>query len=284
MIIHTAKNSYLIIGYIKKETQSELCLCENTENHRRCLMIRIMDLDLIYGSAGFLYEQAGNRNFTDFEECTVDEQDLLAIFTYPQGQILEEKLSGEYTGIAERLDIVRNILERFILQNVPAYFAARCMRPGGVWIKRSGEVSFLYDVTGAERGTDFGIREVSAALCSLQERLFSEELKRETVPELKKFLMELQEDSFSDYMELYRRFQEVRQALLELSQETLTMPKTWIFRAWDRVKSFFKPVKKLAAVVLLVVVLVYMMWTIQTASQPAVSMDLLEKIGTLDIP
>ena len=284
MIIHTARNSYLIIGYIKKETQSELCLCENTENYRRCLVIRIMDLDLIYGSAGFLYEQAGNRTFTDFEECTVYKEDLLAVFAYPQGQVMEEKLSGEYTGIAERLDVVRNILEKFILQNIPAYFAARCLRPGGVWIKRSGEVSFLYDVTGAERGADFSMREVSAALCSLLERLFSEELRKETVPDLKKFLKELQEDSFSDYMELYRRFQEIRQALLELPQETFVIPKTWIFRGWDRIKSFFKPVKKLAAVVLLVVVLVYMMWTIQTASQPAVSMDLLDYIGTLDIP
>lgn len=284
MIIHTARNSYLMIGYMEQGARSELCLCENTESGRRCLMARIMDPDLIHGSAGFLYEQAGNSAFTDFVECAVSEENLLAIFAYPQGQCLEEKLFEEYVGAAERLDIVKNVLERLILQNIPAYFAARCLRPGGVWAKRSGEVFFLYDVAGAERGADFGMREVSAAFCSLLERLFAEELKKEAVPDLKKFLAELQEDSFSDYMELYRRFQEIQQALLELPQEALFMPKTWIFRVWDRMKRYFKPLKKLAALVLFIAALVYMVWTIRTASQPAVSMDLLDQIGTLDIP
>lgn len=284
MIIHTARNSYLMIGYIEQGIQSELCLCENIENYRKCLMVRIMDPDRIHDSVGFLYGQAGNRDFTDFEECMVEEENLLAVFAYPQGQILEEKLSGEYMGIAERLDVVKNILERFILQNIPAYFAARCLRPGGVWVQRNGEVSFLYDVAGVERGADFGMREVSAALCGLLERLFSVELKNETVPDLKEFLKELEEDSFLDYMELYRRFQEIKQAILELPQETLSMPKTWIFRVWDRVKRSLKPLKKLFALVLFIVALAYMVWTIQTASQPAASMDLFDQIGTLDIP
>lgn len=284
MIIRTARNAYLMIGYIEQGVQSELCLCENIEDHRRFLMARIMDPEQIRGSVGFFYEQAENWAFTDFEECTVDGEDLLTIFVYPQGQVLEEKLSGEYTGIVERLDVVKNILERFILQNIPAYFAARCLRPGGVWVKRSGEVSFLYDVAGAERGADFGMREVSASLCSLLERVFSGELKKETVPELKKFLKELQEDSFSDYMELYRRFQEVQKVLLELPQEALVLPKTWIFRVWDRVKKFFKPLKKLVALALFIAALAYMVWTLQAASQPAASMNVLEQIGTLDIP
>lgn len=284
MIIRTARNSYLVIGYIEQGIQNELCLCENTENDKRCLLVRIMDPDQIHSSVSFLYEQDGNQAFTDFVECAVYEENLLAVFAYPQGQVLEEKLSVEYTGVAERLDVAKNILERFILQNIPAYFAARCLRPGGVWVKRNGEVSFLYDVSGVERGADFGMREVSAALCGLLERLFSVELKKETVLELQKFLKELQEDSFSDYIELYRRFLEIQQALLELPEEALATPKTWIFRVWDKVKRSFKPLKKLFAVVLFIVALAYMVWTIRTSAQPAASMDLLDHIGTLDIP
>lgn len=283
MIIHTARNSYLMIGYMERGAKSELCLCENALSHRRCLMVRIMDQDLIHGSVRFLYGQAENRAFTDFVECTVSEEKLLAIFEYPQGQCLKEMLPSEYMGVAERLDIVKNTLERIILQNLPPYFAARCMRPGGVWVKRSGEVSFLYDVTGVERGTDFGMREVSAAFGGLLERVFDGELKRETVPELKKFLIELHENLFSDYMEIYRRFCEVRLAFLELSQEAFAMPNTWIFQLWDRVKKYFKPLKKLAALILFIVALAYMVWTIRTASEPAVSMNVLDQIGTLDI-
>lgn len=283
MIIHTARNSYLMIGYMERGAKSEMCLCENVLSHRRCLMVRLTDQDLIRGSVGFLYGQSENRAFTDFVECTVSEEKLLAIFDYPQGQCLKERLSGEYMGLAERLDIVKNAIERLILQNIPAYFAARCLRPDGVWAKRSGEVSFLYDVTGVERGADFGMREVSAAFGGLLERVFGEELKMETVMELKNFLTELHEDSFSDYMEMYRRFCEVRQVLLELPQEAFATPKTWIFRLWDRVKKYFKPLKKLAALILFIAALAYMVWTIQTAAEPAVSMKVLEQIGTLDI-
>lgn len=283
MIIRTAGNSYRMIGYLEQRAEYELCLCENMENHRRCLLVRIMNPEQIRDSVGFLYEQAGKRAFTDFEECAVDGEDLLAVFTYPQGQTLEEKLSGEYTGMAERLDIVKHILERLILQDMAAWFAARILRPGGVWVTRSGEVSFLYDAVKAGKGKDFGMKEVSAALCGLLEHVFSEELRKETVPELETFLWELDEDSFADYVRLYSRFLEVQNNLLKLPQETLDMPKTWIFRVWDRVKRLFGPLKRLAALVLLIAALAYMVWTVQTAFQPAASMDLLDQIGTLDI-
>lgn len=284
MIIRTAKNSYRMIGYMEQGAGSELCLCENTENHKRYLLARIMDREQIRDSVGFLYEQAGNRAFTDFEECAVDGEDLLAVFAYPQGQTLEERLSSEYMGMAERLDIVRHVLERLILQDMAAWFAARCLRPGGVWVARNGEVSFLYDAAGVGQGRSFAMKEVSAALCGLLERVFSEELKKETVSELEMFLRELEEDSFADYVKLYGRFREVQDDLLKLPQEAFAMPKTWIFRVWDRVKRLFGPLKRLAALALLIAVLVYMVWTVQTASRPAASMDLLDRIGTLDIP
>lgn len=283
MIVHTSKNSYLVIGYVDQEIKKELSLCENIESHRRYLMVRFRDPDLIRSCVGFFYEQAENRDFTDFEECAVDGEDLLVFFAYPKGQPLEKKLSAEYMGMEERLAIVKNILEKWILQDMPAYFAARSLRIGGIWVERSLAVTFLYDITGAERGMEFGMAEVSASLYNLLDRMFSEELKKETVPELKKFRKELQENIFSDYVQLYRRFQEVQTALMNLSEESLVMPKTWIFRVWDRVKKTIRPFKKLVAWMLLVAALVYMMWTIRTSSNPAASMEVLEQIGTLDI-
>lgn len=268
---------------MEQGAQSETYLCEDTEDRAKRLMVRIMSPELIRGCVGFLYGQAQSQSFTDFEECAVDGEDLLAVFAWPKGQTLEEKLSGEYTGMAERLEIVGGILEKFILQDMAAYFAARCLRPGAVWVTRSGEVSFLYDLAGAERGADFGMQEVSAALGDLLERVFAEELKKETVPELERFLGELDEDSFGEYVGIYRRFREVGEALASLPQEAFSMPKTWIFRAWDRIKMTFKPLKRLAALALLVAALIYMAWTIRGASQPAASMNLLERIGTLDI-
>lgn len=283
MIIRTAQNSYLMIGYMEQEAGRETCLCENMRDRRKVLMVRMKDPELIRGCAGFLYRQARVSGFTDLEECAVDGEDLLAVFAFPRGQVLEERLSGEYMGMEERLNITGNILERIILQDMGAYFAARCIRPGGVWVTRSGEVSFLYDLAGAEWSADFCMREVSAAVAGLLERVFSGELKKETVPDLMGFLRELSEDSFSEYVELYRRFQEIREEVLRLPGETLAMPKTWIFQVWDKIKRLFKPLKRLLALALLAAALLYMAHTIRTASQPAASMDLLEQIGTLDI-
>ena len=283
MIVRTSKNEYLMIGYIGQDRQRETCLCENTADHRRRIMIRLTDPSLIREAVEFFYEQAENRAFTDFEECAVDGEDLLLIFAYPQGEPLEKKLGGEYTGLPERLAIGKHILERIILQNMPPYFACRCLKREAVWVKRSLDVSFYYDTAGAERGKDFGMAEVQEVFSSLLAWMFAGELGKKTVPPLEGFLRELTEDSFGDYMGLFRRYEEIREELLALPPEALVMPKTWIFRLWDRIRPLFKPLKKILALALLAVALVYMVWTIRLSSEPAASMKLIEQIGTLQI-
>ena len=213
----------------------------------------------------------------------MDGETLLLVFAYPQGEELQKKLSGEYTGLPERLAIVKNILERIILQGMPCYFACRCLKKEAIRVKRSLDVSFFYDTAGAERGKDFGMKEVQEVFAGLLAWIFEEELRKKTVSPLEEFLEELTQSLFEDYMELYRRFEEVREQLLALPPEELAMPKTWIFRFWDRLKKIFKPLKKLIALVLLIAALVYMIWTIRTASEPAASMQLMNQIGTLNI-
>lgn len=246
-------------------------------------MVRIKDPVLIRESLGFFCRQAENRAFTDFEECAVDKEELLLIFADPQGEPLEKKLTGEYTGLPERLTIGKHILERMILQNIPPYFACRFLKKEAVWVKRSLDVSFYYDTAGAERGEDFGMGEVREMLSRLLAWMFAKELDKKMLAPMERFLEELSGNALTDYIGIYRRFEEVREEILALPPEAFVMPKTWIFRLWDRIRRLFKPLKKILALALLVVALAYMIWTIRLSSEPAASMDLIRQIGSLQI-
>lgn len=284
MIVRTSRNAYLVIGYKGQEGENETCLCENMSDRRRCLMIRIKDEALIRACVGFFYEQADSRTFTDFEECTTDEDSLLLIFSSPQGQPLTEMLGNEYSGLEERARIMENVLEKIIIQDMAPCFAVACLQPAAVWVKRNLEVSFLYSIAGAEQGKDLGMRKVQESLRRLLQTVFEEELKKETIPPMEAFLKRLEKEAFPDYMELYRQFREAEEKMLALPEEALMVPRTFLFRLWDRIKRLFGPLKTILALALLMVTLVYMIWTIQTASLPSASMELINQIGTLDIP
>lgn len=284
MIVRTSRNAYLVIGYKGQEGENETCLCENMSDRRRCLMIRIKDEALIRACVGFFYEQADSRTFTDFEECTTDEDSLLLIFSAPQGQPLTEMLGNEYSGLEERARIMENVLEKIIIQDMAPCFAVACLQPAAVWVKRNLEVSFLYSIAGAEQGKDLGMRKVQESLRRLLQTVFEEELKKETIPPMEAFLKRLEKEAFPDYMELYRQFREAEEKMLALPEEALMVPRTFLFRLWDRIKRLFGPLKTILALALLMVTLVYMIWTIQTASLPSATMELINQIGTLDIP
>lgn len=283
MIVRTSRNAYLVIGYKGWEGKTETCLCENMSDRRRCLMIRIKDDALIRASVGFLYEQADDRTFTDLEECTTDEDSLLLIFSSPQGQPLKEKLKEEYSSLEERVKIVENVLEKIILQDMAPYFAVGCLQLRDIWVRRNLEASFHYHVVGVERAMDFGMREVQESFRTLLAAIFDAELKKETISPMETFLKRLEQEAFTDYIGLYRQFKEAAGQVLLLPGEELQVPKTWIFRLWDRIKRIFKPLKTIVALALLLVALTYMIWTIRTAAMPAASMELIYRIGTLDI-
>lgn len=283
MIIQTVKKAYLVIGYLEQDGQKEVCLCENTVDHSRCLIIRIKDQQLIFAAVEFLYEQVANEAFVDFQDCFVSGESLLLVFSSFEGQELEQKLVSEYSSLEERLEIIKKVLERIILLDMPCYFASHCLELKQVFVNRSLDVSFRYEIADLAQSRIYSMKEVQSRLRELTEFVFKEELKKEVVRPMADFLDMLEKSRCDGYLELYRGFLHTREQVLALSKQELETPKTWIFRMWERIRKLFKPLKKIIVIGVLAAGLFYMLWTIDHASKPASSAKVVEQIGTLKL-
>ncbi|MDR1772058.1 MAG: hypothetical protein LBS02_15690 [Hungatella sp.] len=283
MIIQTVKKKYLVIGYLEKDGQKETFLCENVADHSRCLIIRIKDQQLISAVVEFLYEQAANEAFTDFKDCFVSEESLALVFSHCEGQELDRKIGGEYSGLEERLEIVKKALERIILLDMPLFFACRCLRVQNIFVKRSLDVSFCYSIDGIAQNNACSMKEVQDCLREVMEFVFKEELKKEVIRPMEVFLDVLSQKQYDGYLELYRSFLFAKDQVLALSKQELEVPKTWIFRMWDKVRKLFKPMKRILVIAVLIAGLLYMLWTIDSMSKPASSSKVVDQIGTLKI-
>ncbi len=286
MVITTFGQVYLIVSHLGHGGWGESFLAERASGHRRCLLIRIKNEAVIKQTAAFFYSQADNRAFTDFEECAVDNEALLLVFSWPSGQSLEEKLGKEHCTVPERLAIARKALERVILQDMSFYFAACCLDVGNIYVTRGLDVSFLYRAEGAEGAGEAdkaAMREVKESFGRLLAFLFTKELEKGAMRPLADFIRGLDGIEAEGYLGLYRYFQAMQEEVMALSEEELAAPGTWVFRAWGKVTKCFRPLKRIAAFVLLAAGLVYMVWGVSDARRPAPEARVLESIGTLEI-
>ncbi len=283
MIIQTVKKTYLVIGYLEQDGQKEICLCENTVDRSRCLIIRIKDQQLILAAVEFLYEQVANEAFSDFQDCFVSEESLLLVFSCYEGQDLEQKIQSEYSSLEERLEIIKKILERIILMGMPLYFASHCMELKNVFVSRSLHVSFRYEITDMGQSRLYSMIEVQSRLRKLMEFVFQDELKKEVIKPVADFQDALESRLYDGYLELYRGFLHTREQVLALSKQDMEIPKTWLFRMWERIRKLLKPLKKIIVIGILAAGLLYMLWTIDYASKPASSARIVDQIGTLKL-
>lgn len=283
MVIQSVKASYLVIGYLAEDPQTVSYLCENTANHRRVRIIRIKNPQIFGAAMEFLYEQAANEAFVDFQDCFVSEEDLLLVFTYEQGQALTQKLQNEYCSLEERMEIMKQILEQIILLNMPYYYACWCLRPEHIFVKRSLDISFQYEITDLVNCRVDTMKTVEACFKQLNAVVFQKELKQAVIKPMADFQAVLGQNFHSSYVELYRHFLSVRTAILELSQGDLIKPKTWPFRLGERIKKTVKPLKQIITLVILAAGLFYMLWTIDQSTKPAASVQVIDQIGPLKI-
>lgn len=283
MVIQTAKKQYPVIGYLEQDGQRDVFLCENIDRQSRCLLVRIKDQRLISAAVEFLYEQAANQAFTDFQDCFVNGEALALVFACPKGQELEEKLKGEYSSLNERLEIVKKTLERLILLDMPCFFACRSLEASNLFVTRSLDISFRYDLEGIENNRAYSMKDVQACFKETAKLVFKEELKKEVIPPMEVFLELLSQKEYSGYLELYRSFLFTEEQVLALSKQELEIPKTWLFRLWDRIKKWLKSLKRILVVGVLLAGLLYMLWTLDRLSKPAASAKVVNQIGTLKI-
>lgn len=283
MIIQSLEKEYTVINYVFSDDNVERYICKEDTGSRKYIVLRIKNRMWIRKTTKFLMQQMENQYFTDFVSCFFSEESLYVVMNDAQGISLEKKLEDEKCCLQERIQIGRNILERIMILSMPEYFLQDCLKPEAIILSPALEVNFRYELSEISEYDNFHFLLVQNKLGDLFEILFSEELKKGVLPPGKRFCNSLKKGKYQNIIEIYAAYESMTKAVQDLPPETLILPKTWSFRIWDRVRKYFRPLRKIGALLLMLLAIVFLLYSIQKSMQEEGEVQVFQSIGTLEI-
>lgn len=283
MLIESLDKSYTVIRYCHSGENWERYICRDNETHRNYTVVRIKNRDWISHVMEFSLGEMENKKFSDFESCFVTSDGLHLVLAFTDGLTLEEKLGNEACSLTERLEIFQHILEKMLLLEMSDYIQQDCLVPAQIIVDSALEVSFQYELNDIIHYEEYHFDSVCDRLYRLYYIIFERELKRRYVLPLNRFGQTLRDRECSSRLNCYEMYMEIREEIAALSPEEMDTPKTWPFRLWDRMKRLFKPLKRIAVIVLFVVALLYLVFTIRKHNAPDNTQPVFQYIGTLEV-
>lgn len=283
MIIQTLGKKYVVIKCNSSDSQIDRFLCREDTSDEQYTIVRIKDRKWIEETMEFLVKAAENSAFTDFKSCFSSEEYFHVVFSFGEGDTLQEKMKNEASSLKERFAIGRNLLEQLMVLKMPDYFMQDCLTPETIVVLPDLEILFQYELKNIHQYRDYGFDSVCSQLYQVFEFLFHRELSNRQIPLLKSFLNQLQSGTWKELMAIYREYAEICEKIQNMTPEELAKPKTWVFRTWDKVKQHFGQIKKIISVVFLLLAVVYLLYTIRHSMQPSAINKSFDYIGTLQL-
>jgi len=261
----------------------ERFICKEESDGKRYTVIRIKDRAWITKTMGFLVREMENKSFTDLNYCFAEEEYFHVVLSYTEGMSLQEKLQNEACSLEERLAVGRHLLERIMLQAMPDYFLQECLTPEHIVVLPDLDVAFTYELNNIFQYDSYGFGQVCHQLLQVMEALFGSEMKKKMLPPLNRFRDTLRRAEWKNTMEIFREYNEMCQKVLSMAPEEMEMPKTWIFRVWERLRKYIRPLKKVLALVLVLLAVCYLIHTVQESVKVSAEKKVFDSIGTLEI-
>lgn len=123
MEIHTFDTVYFVIHSGKTKGQMPVYLCRKESDGQLYQLFAMKKQFIRKETISFLNEQLQNKEFDDFSDLFLYQEQLFAAIRYYADSSLEEK-KEENLEFEERLEIGRQILEKFLITKMPAFFFA----------------------------------------------------------------------------------------------------------------------------------------------------------------
>lgn len=273
--------SYQVMRHLGGTNKTEEFLCtEQTGEEVSRLLIRITDAVLAKRLTIFLEEKIKGREFTDYLECFRENENFLIVLCYSKDQSLTEHLQREYCGRRERAEIARGIFERLLMQNPHLYFAWNGLETDQITVSRSLEIHWNYHLKQVEQFEEFTVQDVGLQLRKIFLLLFSDEAKKQIYPRLNEYLQGLESGMWNSYIQMFQEFLPVYEDFLKEDQKE-PLPKTFLFRFWERMKKLMKIGQKILAVVIVVAAVVYVITKLQDHSSSQTMIQTMSQIGDL---
>lgn len=283
MVIRTFDTVYSIIHAGKTEGMMPVYLCRNESDNELYQLFRMEKSCLREDTVAFLNEQLQNRDFNDFKDMFLYEDKFYVAMRYALAPSLQDRLT-ESMELEERLEIGKRVLEMFMLTRMPAYFRCKCLAPDRLLLTDSLDIQFSYTLDDIEMASAMKMQDCWNAFAKLLETLWKVELKNHTVPEIKDFMDFLYFDKNKTEEQVYRQYLIMKETFLQVEKEERKKPRKFLFELWDKLKLGIPFVKKLAALLILLAVIGYLVYTVWLEKQPSGGrQQQIQYIGTLNV-
>lgn len=283
MVIRTLETIYTVAWQIPYGEDNNVYICGEEGSNDLTLLVEITDKDTIRDSVEYLMSQKRAPEFSDFKDCFFSGENLYAAFTYANSRAFGEILKEDAPLLPERLAMMRELFEKWMLLKLPPYFAYDTATSDRVrfTVGNKSVLAFgLSDIT-AHDGVTFV--KVQKRLAALWDEVFAGELAKESVPELARFRQSLSDGIYEDIPALFVAYDAMQEAVLHQPEGDWTTPKTWPFRLWDRIKKVFPAVKLILEIFLVVAAFFILMASIRLSMSSGGQQRQFDRIGTLEI-
>jgi hypothetical protein len=231
----------------------------------------------------FVYKQLSNDDFSDFVTMFVAQGQLHLVFKAFEGISLKNKLNQETVVLKERLQLAKNIHEKIVLMNMPLFFLYRVLDLDHIMVNQSLNIDFSYEAVDITNYREYSFLMIQQQMMKMMTELFSDEWSKKRFQPLMNYMKSLEKSEFINPIELYSRFSKVCDLIESGSEEASGEPMNWAFRLWYRIRRLFKPIRRILAILLWVVALLYMIIVINDSMQPSEDQRMYKYIGTVDI-
>jgi hypothetical protein len=286
LLINTIDLEYEVIRVLRSGAGMDEFLCKGlqTGGDGYFLVVCLKDTALIRRAMPIYTALRGSASFDDYVTCFAQRGCAYLVFRYRELPLLGTELEAGRFSLKERLEIARNLLKKITILQMPAYLQYEVLKPGNVQVSESLDVYFRYDLEEFEKSFDLPERRYQLTLQKLLRLLFAREMTDMSSQELLDFVNGLKTESFHDYLEVYKAFDKVYRSLTRLLNSGGLSPRSRPFRVWYRIRSLAKYIRPTLAVIVLLLLLGYLLYTILYPAQKAPFSQMpITKIGTLDI-
>lgn len=281
MVIHNFSKQYRVIREWEGEGAILQYVCRE-ETEQKDYRIARQELKRVSGNEiRFFMEQLHNESFKDFIDYFTDAQSLYLVMAHPAGESLTEKMQ-ESCSLKERMEIGKNLLEHIVLFNLPAFFFKAAMNPELIMVSRALEISLGYDLSYLGEFEENTFSEACILLGQIFGELYKAEISIRAFSPMEVFIQDLKDKKFATVLEIYKRFQGIYEEWADKKVEELK-PDSFAFRFWGWVKKLGRFLKKLVAVAILLIAVVYLAFSIREAMRMPDQYNNYSMIGTLKI-
>lgn len=284
MLIQTYERGYQIISHVLTNDLGDIYICRDVATNLEYTVLRIKDKAVIPGLMFSLDTSIQRDTFTDYIEHFVFEDDLCIVLKYYRGVSLAQKLWSEHCSLAERMKIGKSILERIIFLGMPPYFLHNCLRGERIIVKPNFDVFFNYLPSDIHNLASVDDRAVLEAFANVFKMLFHGELSMQSAPPINEFASALHNEEHFDSIKIYKKYNEMCREVELIPEEEIRKPKSKWFLLWEKLKQRFRLLKRILAVGLMIVGIIYLAYSTKEAVDPTIEhVNHFEFIGTLEI-